>query len=187
MSAFENAVAIWENLPRTNTDEIINADEFYDMHVMPLVAEKFLKKYCGKTAKYKTMFLTLGTSWQPLALSILLHSPERVIFLATEDVSESSKKIIKFVNKKNISYKVCIVDKGNSGRLLQAVKNETALLEDKKAVCIDITGGTKAMAAAAAMMAVYFNWDIFYIENDFLPVLRKPEPGTEKVIKMEKP
>ena len=43
------------------------------------------------------------------------------------------------------------------------------------------------MAAAAAMMAVYFNWDIFYIENDFLPVLRKPEPGTEKVIKMEKP
>lgn len=41
MSAFENAVAIWENLPRTNTDEIINADEFYDMHIMPLVAEKF--------------------------------------------------------------------------------------------------------------------------------------------------
>lgn len=40
MSAFENAVAIWENLPRINTDEIINADEFYDMHIMPLVAEK---------------------------------------------------------------------------------------------------------------------------------------------------
>ncbi len=187
MSDFKNAVAIWEKLPRTNTEEIIKADKFYDMHIMPFVAEQFLKKYCGKASKYKTMFLTLGTSWQPLALSILLHSPESVIFLATEDVAESSKKIMEFVNIKNISYKVCVVDKGNSGRLLQTVKDEAALLEDKKAVCIDITGGTKAMAAASAMMAVYFNWDIFYIENDFLPVLRKPKPGTEKVIKMEKP
>lgn len=187
MTYFYDITEKWKTMPRGTADEVAAADMFYDAVVLPLVAQNFIARYKDKTAGYKTLFLTLGTSWQPLALSILLHRPQIVIFLATGDVAQSAGIIIDFVNMPQIKYEIKIVDKGDSNKLLQNVSAVYEALDDKKSVCMDITGGTKAMAAAAAMMAEHLGIDVFYIENKFLPLLRKPEPGTEVLVKMCRP
>ena len=46
-------------------------------------------------------------------------------------------------------------------------------------MCVDITGGTKAMASGAAMMAAVLDADIYYVESKYLPVYRRPLPGSE--------
>ena len=69
----EQGIEIWKSLPRNNSDELVVADDYFDNELMPLSLEHFLAtQQDKKQKKYYGMMLTLGTSWQPLALSIAL-------------------------------------------------------------------------------------------------------------------
>ena len=48
-------------------------------------------------------------------------------------------------------------------------------------ICADITGGTKAMASSAAIMAAFLGLDIYYVESRYLPLYRRPLPGSEEL------
>lgn len=177
----------WENMPRSNAEELMAADAFYDEEIFPLTAADFVQKNFAAENLYDSMFLTLGTSWQPLALSIMLHKPKRVIFLGTQDVQHEISQIKQAVHDEDVEYCFYEVDKGQSIRLLDVVERLTAELRQKGYICFDITGGTKAMVAAAAMIAYKLKIDVFYIEGTFMPVYRRPKPGSEMLIKLIQP
>lgn len=176
----------WKALPRNNAYEINCADQFYDKYILPLVTEKFLAQYNDET-EHNLMYVTVGTSWQPIALSIMLHKPKHVVFLCTDNVRDEVDKALAYLENAVMEYEIHIVDKGDSKKLLEIV-NETFVNHGQpKQCCFDITGGTKAMAAAAAMMAAYLESRIFYIESNYLPVYRHPEPGSEKLVEIYRP
>lgn len=177
----------WRAMPRSSAAGIAAADEYYDRVILPAAAEEFIRAYQNDETHYENMFLTLGTSWQPLALSIMLHSPRRAVFLGTEDVAPEVEKIIGFIDNPALEYSVEIVDKGSSEKLLKRTAEIYTELADRESTCFDITGGTKAMVAAAAMMAAKLGLDVYYIESRFIPLLRRPEPFSERLVKLEKP
>lgn len=176
-------------MPRNNSEEISAADSFYDDNIMPLSAERFMSRYSAKKKEYDLMFVTVGTSWQPVALSIMVTNPKRVIFLLTEGVEKELTKVLSFMKQQGrelIQYERVIVDKASSRDLINSVRN----IYDRynlETVCFDITGGTKAMVASAAMISASLNIDIFYIESNYLPVYRHPEPGSERLMQLERP
>lgn len=175
----------WRHLPRTTQAELLAADQYYDEQVLPLVAEKLCSE-CGSKATCDVLFMTLGTSWQPLALSILLHGPQYVVFLATDDVADTVRIVLDFVNRPALRHAVEVVDKGYSDRLIAAVRKQYAALPKSSVCCFDITGGTKAMVAAGAMIAEELGMQVDYIENEYIPLLRRPKPGSEKLVRLTK-
>lgn len=176
----------WKAMPRNNADEIKAADVFYDEHIFPLAAEKFLKQY-DDGEKHDLMYVTVGTSWQPIALSVLLHRPQKVIFLCTENVVGKTESALAYMGSNAPVYEINIVDKGDSRKMLEIVAETYKEHRSPNNCCFDITGGTKAMAAAAAMIAAHLGIKIFYIESNYLPVYRHPEPGSESVVTICRP
>ena len=179
----------WKAMPRNNAEEITAADRFYNENIMPLSIKKFLDSYAIEAGKYDLMFVTVGTSWQPVALSILAKKPHKVIFLTTADVEQEAINALNFMTKQNYAlkdYQIVLVDKAASTSLLKKVWDIYAQIKPNKA-CFDITGGTKAMAAAAAMIASKLDMDIFYVESNYLPVYRHPEPGSERMVQLDRP
>lgn len=180
---------IWKSMPRNNAEEITAADNFYNEKIMPLSVKKFLDNYAIGTGVYDLMFVTVGTSWQPVALSIMAKSPLNIVFMATVGVEQEIVNALSFMKKQNYklgNYEVKIVDKAHSEDIINCVKSTYIKYAPKKA-CIDITGGTKAMAAAAAMVSAKFDMDIFYVESYYLPVYRHPEPGSECLVRLARP
>lgn len=180
---------IWKSMPRNNAYEIKAADCFYNDNIMPLSMQKFLDNYAEEAGIYELMFVTVGTSWQPVALSILAKQPKIVVFMATIDVEQEIAEALDFMAKQNYNlqnYEVKIVDKAHSEDIINCIKNAYTRYSPNK-VCIDITGGTKAMVAAAAMISADLDIDIFYVESNYLPVFRHPEPGSERLVKLARP
>ncbi len=182
----EKASRIWKSLPRNNVDEIKKADEFYDTGVFPIVAEKFKEKYGLERGPVSLLFVTVGTSWQPIALSILCNKPGKVIFLYTEDTRANVTKIIEYLENGLKEYELEEVEKAASGKLIRSVK-KWYYREQPGTCCVDITGGTKAMAAAAGMVAEQIGMPVSYIESDYLPVFRHPDPGSERLVSLALP
>jgi len=54
-------------------------------------------------------------------------------------------------------------------------------------VVIDITGGKKSMSAGAALAATQLDSRMCYIDGDFNPDIRQPEPGTERLEMLDNP
>lgn len=185
MNKFSIQAEIWKNMPRNNEAEIKAADAFYDDEIFPLVAQKFLKEN-HDNKKYDLMFVTVGTSWQPVALSIMLHKPCCVVYLCTRDVLDKAQQAINYIGN-DTAYEICLVNKSDSKDMMLTIYDRFQKKSKKLICCLDITGGTKAMAAAAAMMAAKLGIEVFYIESRYLPVFRHPEPGSEKVVHLLRP
>jgi hypothetical protein len=52
---------------------------------------------------------------------------------------------------------------------------------------IDITGGKKIMTAAAALAAWRWDLPMTYLDGCFDPELRQPEPGSERIVMIDRP
>ena len=181
-------INIWKSMPRNNVDEMALADRYFDEVLMPISLDMFMEKE-GNNPKchYDGMVLTLGTSWQPLALSISVLKPKKILIMGTEDTEKYFVQLKKFL--------------GRECEIITWKKVDRANVEDIYAVCTkwlkenleitkvgaDITGGTKAMVAGLAMYAAKAKWDIFYVESKYLPLYRRPEPGSEMLIKLQLP
>lgn len=180
---------IWKAMPRNNDADIKSADSFYDENIMPISAKRFIDMYGSREEHYDLMFVTVGTSWQPIALSTLVKMPNCLVLIGTADVQRNIEKALAFMKKMGFIPKVVeqiVVDKSESRAMLLKVKELCGKIEAKRK-CIDITGGTKAMAAAGAMIAASLDMDIFYVESNYLPVYRHPEPCSERIVKLDRP
>ncbi|MDO4178150.1 MAG: hypothetical protein Q4D21_03075 [Phascolarctobacterium sp.] len=182
----KSKIEIWKNMPRNNPEELALADKFYDDELMPLSAAKFVREQ-GVAKEYYALFLTLGTSWQPLALSIMALKPQKICLMGTAKTMELVPQLIAFagLDKNNI---VCeIVDRSDVETIYASITKNYDFWKLKGNCCIDITGGTKAMASGAAMMGAVLGMDIYYVESKYLPLYRRPEPGSEYLKKLANP
>ena len=125
------------------------------------------------------MMLTLGTSWQPLALSISALKPEKVLVMCTNDTIDLLSRLKEFTGLDDYNLKVVLVDRSEPQDIYLVMREAFNEWNTYGAICVDITGGTKAMSSSAAMMGAVLGLDIYYVESKYLPLYRRPEPGSE--------
>ena len=182
---------IWKKMPRNTPEELAAADTFFDDELMPLSLQVFSEKHEKlNLPQYYGMVLTLGTSWQPLALSIATLKPQKALLLCTESTLPLISNLEKFLNKNGkdeIQIEYAIVSRSDVDSIYTQMAEHYKLWQAKGKNCVDITGGTKAMASGAAMMAAVLGLDIYYVESKYLPLYRRPEPGSEYLKKIENP
>lgn len=178
----DEGIAFWQSLPRNNQEELAVADGFFDQELMPLSLELFLEKQASKVKQdYYGMMLTLGTSWQPLALSIALLKPKKILVMCTQDTYPLLEILLSFLHLDRNNVQCAFVDRSSSEDIYLEMKAAYLDWSDKGKLCADITGGTKAMASSAAMMAAVLGMDIYYVESRYLPLYRRPLPGSEEL------
>ena len=178
----DEGIAFWQSLPRNNQEELAVADGFFDQELMPLSLELFLEKQASKVKQdYYGMMLTLGTSWQPLALSIALLKPKKILVMCTQDTYPLLEILLSFLHVDRNNVQCAFVDRSSSEDIYLEMKAAYLDWSDKGKLCADITGGTKAMASSAAMMAAVLGMDIYYVESRYLPLYRRPLPGSEEL------
>lgn len=186
--ALEAGIKQWQSLPRNNAAELQVADDFYDNELMPLALQLFLDRQKEKITKtYFGMILTLGTSWQPLALSIALLKPKKILIMCTQETFPLLMRLKSFLKLNDDSVKVVFISRSDSCDVYYAVNEFYSEHSSQGNICADITGGTKAMASSAAMIAAFLGLDIYYIESRYLPLYRRPMPGSEELKTLANP
>src|SRR5699024_4913219 len=108
----------WMNLERATLKQRMIADEFYEKKLMrPIVSEFLMNNKEAVREEVEGMILTVGTSYEPLVLSIQLFKPKRILFLYTPNTERFIDKVIKFCRLKNSTYDKRMVRDRKSTRL----------------------------------------------------------------------
>jgi CRISPR-associated protein (TIGR02710 family) len=181
LDKLEKIINEWMRLERTTDEDWKNTEEFYNKNIMPLVISNFKKREKEKIDKnVKYMIVSVGTSFQPIVLSILTVKPEKVLFLYTEKSEVKIDHVIEISNLKPSNYEKHLVEKSNPLMIYKAIKDTFFKWKKPESIYIDFTGGTKAMSAATAMAGAMIGAKLIYISNNgYLENIRKPKPGTE--------
>ena len=188
MLRLNEGIEYWKALPRNNQEELQVADDYFDEQLMPLSLELFLLTQQSKKKKsYYGMMLTLGTSWQPLALSISLLQPKKILVMYTEDTVWLLQKLKDFLQLDDSKITVALVNRSEADAIYSAMRDFYRDVHNSGDICVDITGGTKAMSSSAAMMAAVLGLDIYYVESKYLPLYRRPLPGSEELKSLGNP
>lgn len=176
----EMGIKEWQSMPRNNAAELEKADKFFDQQLMPMSLEHFLNSQQHiVNENYFSMALTLGTSWQPLALSIALLKPKKILIMGTAETMSLVELLQNFLKLDKDCIQCVVVDRSEPDDIYRAMNYFYECWGSFGKMCVDITGGTKAMASGAAMMAAVLDADIYYVESKYLPVYRRPLPGSE--------
>lgn len=177
----------WKAVERDTEEKRKTAEEFYRDKLMPLVKEYFLKNN-KENVKCECLILTLGTSYEPLVLSISALRPKKVLIMYTEQTQHFLDDVIEFTNLKPSQYQTALIGSENPLTLYKKVKDIYIEWNRPKNICVDFTGGTKCMAASCAMAGSAIGAKLIYIGNDkYLGDLKKPDPGTEKLFVVDDP
>lgn len=176
----EMGIKEWQSMPRNNAAELEKADNFFDQQLMPMSLEHFLNSQQHiVNENYFSMALSLGTSWQPLALSIALLKPKKILIMGTAETMSLVELLQNFLKLDKDCIQCVVVDRSEPDDIYRAMNDFYECWGSFGKMCVDITGGTKAMASGAAMMAAVLDADIYYVESKYLPVYRRPLPGSE--------
>lgn len=184
----EMGIKEWQSMPRNNAAELEKADKFFDQQLMPMSLEHFLNSQQHiVNENYFSMALTLGTSWQPLALSIALLKPKKILIMGTAETMSLVELLQNFLKLDKDCIQCVVVDRSEPDDIYRAMNDFYKCWGSFGKMCVDITGGTKAMASGAAMMAAVLDADIYYVESKYLPVYRRPLPGSEYLKALSNP
>jgi len=173
-------------MSRTNEKQRGEAEEYYKSELMPLIIDYFLQKN-SLQGECEAMALTLGTSYEPLVLSIFALKPKKVIILYTDKSHHLLDDVIEFTKLKPSQYVATDVDAENPLQLYQKIKDVYEKWRRPKNIYVDFTGGTKSMAAGCAMAGSAIGAKLIYVSGNYLTDLRKPEPGSEKLCYIDDP
>ncbi|MCL4440830.1 MAG: TIGR02710 family CRISPR-associated CARF protein [Firmicutes bacterium] len=171
----------WKNWPRTTEEERNKAEEYYLGEIMPLLIEVFVARERLKVKKrYDGMVLSLGTSFEPLVLSIMALNPDKVCFLCTEESRQYLDPVIHFTGLTPSKFEACMVDKDNPLQIYQAIKDIYKEWGRPANIVVDFTGGTKSMSGGSTMAGGLIGADMVYVaSSNYLVSLRRPFPGSE--------
>lgn len=171
----------WQNWPRLSEEERNQAEDYYNQEVMPLLIDVFTARERSRAnKKYGGMILSLGTSYEPLVLSIMALQPERACFLFTDASRRYLDPVIKLTGLAPSRYESRKVDKDNPLQIYQAIKDVYREWGRPENVAVDFTGGTKSMSGGSAMAGGLIGADMVYVaSNEYIANLRRPFPGSE--------
>lgn len=177
---------LWQNMDRATNEQRQAAEDYYKTELMPDTIELFLEEN-GRKEECDSMILTLGTSYEPLVLSILAIKPKRVLILYTDKSFQFLDDVIEFTKLKPSQYITWDVSAENPLQLYQIIKETYEKWGKPKDIYVDFTGGTKSMAAGCAMAGSIIGAKLLYVGGEFLKDLRKPKPGSEKLYYVDNP
>lgn len=136
--------------------------------------------------KYSFLITLVGGSPEPLIRTILCVTPEKVGFLYTEEMKWALDKIVAETGLKTSQMDPKKIDGSKVEAVYEAIGAWTR--KYKGDICVDISGGKKAMVGGAVVAASFYNLAMLY--NDFKEYddeLRKPKPGSEFLTHLTNP
>jgi hypothetical protein len=101
----------WKGLERKTLEQRRVADEFYDKNLMRLIEKDFVDRNEDMIfEKIDYMIISVGTSYEPIVLSLSLLKPEKVLFLYTEKSENILSKIITYTELSPNKYEKSLVN-----------------------------------------------------------------------------
>ena len=101
----------WKGLERKTLEQRRVADEFYDKNLMRLIEKDFVDRNEDMIfEKIDYMIVSVGTSYEPIVLSLSLLKPEKVLFLYTEKSENILSKIITYTELSPNKYEKSLVN-----------------------------------------------------------------------------
>ncbi len=171
----------WLAMP-TEGEAGVEAARYYREKLFPLACSLFMEKERGKMAARNLygLIMTVGKSPEPLILTLSACRPQKILFLYTVDTEKQLDEIIDYVRLSPSQWDKRLVKKADLRTIYQAVKEVWEQWGRKSEIAVDITGGTKSMAAGLALVGAFLDFELLYVDStEFLPERRRPEPGTE--------
>lgn len=183
MSKLQAKTDEWMNLERKTPEQRQLADDFYEHELMKLIIREFVKNNKDlQNENVDYMIMSVGTSYEPLVLSLSLLKPKNILFLYTEKTENMIEKIVSICKIGAGRYSKRKVDQANSLKVYQEIKNAYIDWNMPEKMYIDFTGGTKSMSVAAAMAGAMIEVQLLYVgSNQYLNDFRKPCPGSERM------
>ncbi|MEO0082542.1 MAG: TIGR02710 family CRISPR-associated CARF protein [candidate division WOR-3 bacterium] len=135
----------------------------------------------------EVLLMLVGTSPEPIIISIKKLQPKRVHFVCTAD---SEKYIDRVVADRRLlpSQFDKTVMQGLETQETYRVVKELHTRYQAKRVALDITGGKKAMVAGAALAGFLLEMPVYYVDfRAFDPEKRRPVPGSEFLAELTNP
>lgn len=187
-TALAAATEKWKSLPLQTDEERDNATRFYDGEVFPLLKKMFTSKHQSLTKEpVFGLILSVGTSPEPLILSISALKPQRVLFLCTEQTEECLDRIVDETGLKPRQWDKRLIDSTNPLNIYQQIQKIYEHWGQRRDIVIDITGGTKSMSGGAAMACALIGGQLAYVKSKYLRDRRRPDPGSEQLVFLPNP
>jgi len=196
---FDDRVKAWKEWLDTDRTEAL---KYYKENLFPDIIKK-----CAENTKEKGnaseilnpdyMILTVGTSFEPLVLSISTIQPQKeILFLYTKETRPIVNSVTTYLELSNENYVIEEVDSSSTVKIDRIVKEQYGKWKRNHEndggsgngrVVIDFTGGTKAMSGGGAMSALLIDAKLVYVASDYDSGLRMPKPGSEYVDLIKNP
>lgn len=179
----------WKCLERKTLRQREMADAFYEKKLMKLIESAYILNNSGKVyEKVEYLIMSVGTSYEPLALNIQLLKPQKILFLYTKATEYIIDKIVKYCKLDNINFDKSEVHETNPLDIYKEIKSVYLKWSKPQKLYIDFTGGTKSMSVAAAMAGALIDVQLVYVgTNNYLVDFRKPNPGSETLFYISNP
>jgi CRISPR-associated protein (TIGR02710 family) len=173
----------WEALIKSS--EASKAEDLYNKNIFPQILNRIADRHKSERDKYYGIILIVGTSPEPLIMTLHAFRPQKVYFLYTKESEPFLRKVISgvsYLKSNEILYSCDLIEPTNTAEIYQKIKQRRQLWGEDKQIAVDNTGGKKSMVSAAASAAHFLGIDLLYVDTGkYMPEIRKPEPGTEEV------
>ncbi|MFQ6119190.1 MAG: TIGR02710 family CRISPR-associated CARF protein [Methanosarcinales archaeon] len=183
---FNRIVEKWKKLAENGKKE--EADKIYQEQIFPEVKKIVKAKIQKEEMDYYGLILLVGFSPEPLILSKSALEPECVYLLYSRETRSLLDNIVSETGLKPSEYSADLVESSDASDIYERIKNKWIEWGKKKNIAVDITGGKKSMVGGASMAGALLGFDLLYVDYDkYIPSLRKPEPGSEIIVKLRNP
>ena len=179
----------WMSLERKTLEQRKKADQYYEKNLMKLIETDFVErnKHVIKE-KVEYLLISVGTSYEPIVLDLVLLNPRNIAFLYTEKSKDTLDKVVEYTKLKATQYEKRKINETDPIDIYKNVKDIFLYWNSPVKMYIDFTGGTKAMSAACALAGAIIDVTMVYVaSDDYLVDFRKPNPGSEKLIYIDNP
>jgi len=173
---FNRLVRQWKNMdPEDEAGRPTTV--FYDRTSFSLIKERFLSNLQNHLKQnYYGLILTVGMSPEPLIISILALKPKRIAFLYAEETEQYLDRIIDETGLRANQVEKRKIDSSNVIKIYDVIRHLYEQWGKRFNIAIDITGGKKSIAIAAAMAGFMLGVDVYYVHEDgYLLKLNAPE------------
>lgn len=189
---------------KSDEDRQAATQHYFDV-VLPEVVKKLTPQRKHKRLrdeKCHTLVSLMGFSPETTVICATVVRPEKLVIVygSTDDVKEqrrgadSYNRAFRFLVDNHILEPDQIhhqtIDPLDPSDIYEVIRQEleqTPTINDHTSALVDVTGGKKVMSATAGQAAWEMRVPLCYVEGEYEPLMRRPWPGTEQVIKLQNP
>lgn len=153
------------------------AGRFYLAELLPRELA-YLKAHHPPLPAYAASLHTLGASPEVPVLVAELLGVEQVFLLATERTQDQVPRVQALLP--GVEVEAVRVPADDLDLIVDAAVAAAQKLP--RPLALDMTGGTKVMAAAMALAAERLGADLYYLASRSAKELRRPVPGSERLV-----